>query len=129
VPSKEELRHYKLKQEIAYELPILSRITQQERDFLSQVGARPPDEQMAYSERRYRVVVAENPEVATASYRKEIGFLELQESGMVHVETGHVSVLAGGKEVAVNLHLKLTAKGIRWIRYLMGSGRFTAKKT
>ena len=39
VPSRDELRHYKMKQEVAYELPILSRLGESERALIAEALA------------------------------------------------------------------------------------------
>lgn len=49
IPSPEELRHYKLKQEIAYELPIINRLTDDEKALIREVASLPPEKQIIFS--------------------------------------------------------------------------------
>jgi HNH endonuclease len=123
IPSKTELRHYKLKQEIAYGLPVLSRLTEHEWDFVRTLAEKNISEQLAYSERTWRTVTAPTQEEAIEKTKIEVGYLTLQESEIVVVELGFVVTLASGNEVDVTLHSRVTGKGVKWIRYLKETKR------
>src|SRR6266404_2591237 len=123
VPSKEELRHYKLKQEIAYELPVLSRLTTMEREFLSRIAALSQEDQLAFSDLKHGEIATPTQDEAVQLFRKEVGHFHLQESGMVTVDLESAVTLADGQHVSVALRVRLTGKGLKWLRYLRASGR------
>jgi hypothetical protein len=126
VPSKTELRHYKLKQEIAYELPVMSRLAKEEKELISAVAALPDEDQSAFTSRHWKNVLAENENQAVTLYRKEIGFRHLQESGIVSVELEYSIGLEEEGLTAVALNVRLTGKGIKWVRYLKSTERIPA---
>ncbi len=126
IPSSAELRHYKLKQEIAYALPILSRLTLGEKQFLSHVATLGTENQITYSKREHREIEADDQDVAVQLLKNDLGFHELEQSGMVHLERGSVVTLSDGKHVSVNIHIRLTGKGHKWLRYLGSTGRVPA---
>lgn len=123
VPNKRELRLYKTKQEIAYELPILARISQPEWCFIRFIAQKPPEDRIVYSRRIHEEVKASDPDEAIEIARKSAGYLYLQETGIVSVELEHTITLAVGQCVSVTLQIRLTPKGIKWIRYLSEAGR------
>lgn len=123
IPSKTELRHYKLKQEIAYELPVMSRLAEEEKALIAIVAALHEEDQSAFTSRHWKNVLAENENQAVAMYRKEIGFRHLQESGIVSVELEFSIGLEEGGLTSVALNVRLTGKGIKWVRYLKSTER------
>ena len=123
IPSKKELRQYKLKQEVAYELPTLSRLTVGERQFLADVQALSPEEQITFSKLEHSEVEVADQEVAVQRVKNDLGFQELEQSGMAYLERGSVVTLADGKHVSVNIHVRLTGKGYKWLRYLISTER------
>ena len=122
VPSKAELRHYKLKQEIAYALPVLDRLSPEERAFIAETANLPADRQITFSKRYHAHVLAPDQEQAVENYRAEVGYLHLQEAGMVGVDLGHVIGLHD-EGYSVTLRLRVTGKGVKWLRYLAANGR------
>lgn len=121
VPSKLELRQYKLKQEIAYELPVLGRMQLEERSLVQELITMGTPAVVTWER-----VVSQNYDAPTAEdavrlFRQDLGYFHLQESGMLTVDRGLVVVLADGR-TSVNLELRLTSKGIRWLHYLKESG-------
>ena len=123
VPTKTELRHYKLKQEIAYELPVLSRLTAPEKELIAQVAGLPQEDQVTFSRKYWRELEATNEDEAVAVYRREIGLLHLQESGMLNVEQDHYIPLPENGKKSVALIARFTGKGVKWIRYLQETNR------
>jgi hypothetical protein len=123
VPSKAELRHYKLKQEIAYELPIVSRLTDAERRIVSETTELDPVDQVAWSRQHIREVEAHSQETAIAECRRQLGLVHLQECGMIIVEQVNCVTRSNGTDVLVALNVRLTGKGTRWVRYLRNTGR------
>ena len=118
IPSKDELRHYKIKQEIGYELPVLSRLTSDERDFVRQLASKLPEDQLIFSKRIHKNVKAQTPDQAIELLKREVGYFHLQESAIVAVDLENVIVLTIGEEISVSLRIKLTGKGIKWLRYI-----------
>lgn len=123
IPSKAELRHYKLKQEVAYEFPILSQLTTGERQFLAHVSTLSTESQTTFSKREHREIEAEDQEQAVQVFKSDLGFQQLEQSGMVYLERGFVVTLVDGHHVSVNIHVRLTGKGQKWLRYLVAAGR------
>ena len=123
VPSKSELRHYKTKQEIAYELPVLTRLTSEERAFVHGLAGKSSAEQLAYSKRMHREIDAATQDAAVEIMRRDVGFRELQESNLVSVDLDTPITLVSGRTVSVGLRIRLTGKGVKWLRYLHETGR------
>jgi len=123
VPTKEELRHYKTKQEIAYELPVLSRLTTEERALVQEIAGRPPQDQLAYSKRVHREVNASTQDEAIEIMMREVGCFHLRESGMVTAELENAITLAEGTSVSVSVRIRITGKGTKWLRYLSETNR------
>lgn len=123
IPTAEELRHYKIRQEIAYQLPVLSRLSAPERELLSELASKSSEEQLSYSKRLHQHVPASTQEEAIESFKREVGFLELRESGMVTVDLEHAITTHALSSVSVALRLHLTGKGVKWLRYLKETNR------
>jgi hypothetical protein len=127
VPSKQELMNYKSKQEIAYELPVLAKLTLEENAFVAELSAKTVEDQLIYSKRIHREVPATSQDEAVEKMRKDVGFLQLQESGMVAVDLETPVTLDSGMVVSVALRVRLTGKGVKWLRYLQDTGRVPAR--
>ena len=121
IPSKEELRHYKIKQEISHELPVLSRLTTDERAFVQEIAKKSPQDQMVFSKRIHRDIEANTQDEAIEIMKREIGYFHLQESGMVAIDLENV--VTRGKAVLVALRIRITGKGTKWLRYLNKTNR------
>lgn len=123
IPSAEELRHYKAKQEVAYELPVLARLSAQELGFLKDLSPLSTEERLAHSKRYQAEILAANQDTAVSEYRARVGYVELQRSEMVRIELESVITLAASGEVSVALRVHLTGKGVKWLQYLESTGR------
>lgn len=123
IPSTEELRHYKLKQEIAYELPVLSRLAEDERRLVRELASSPPQDLVIFSKRYHQDIQASSQDDAIAICRRTLGLAHLQESGIVSVEESFVVTHEDGTRVSVSLNIRLTGKGVKWVRYLVASNR------
>ncbi|MBB3342219.1 HNH endonuclease signature motif containing protein [Luteimonas sp. RC10] len=123
VPSATELRHYKAKQEIAYELPVLSRLSHEERSFLRELSAKTIEQRLAFSRRFSKEVSASSQDQAVESYRAEVGYIELQRNDMARVDLEHAITLTDGNSVSVSLRVHLTGKGTKWLQYLEATKR------
>lgn len=123
VPSTNELRNYKTKQEIAYELPVLSRLTSDEKHFLNELLPKSPQERMAHSKRFYREVEALSADLAIEAYRQTIGHFELLSAEVVRLELENIVAADTGVTYHVSLRIHLTGKGQKWLRYLESTAR------
>lgn len=116
IPTERELKQYKLKQEIAYELPIIGKLSKEEKLLIKELSNLSTEELIIYSQRKDQESNSnEGDEVKAA--RKNVGLLYLQECGIISIQTGLTVVLASGKTV-VQLEVRLASKGIKWIFYL-----------
>jgi hypothetical protein len=123
IPSKRQLRLYKRKQEIAYELPILARISRQEWDFIRAIAQKSTEDQIVYSQRIHGNINTDDQDIAIETIRKSSGCLYLQETGILSAELEGAITLADERSVSVALRVRLTSKGIKWIRYLTEADR------
>jgi len=123
VPSKEELKHYKLKQEIAYELPVLSRLSEAERLFLRKIAGMPLDRWSVFSERICRDVPAKDQDEAIEILRNDIGLFSLYGHSILAVELENVCTRVEPDTVHVAMRVRLTGKGIKWLKYLVEANR------
>jgi len=124
IPTTQELQHYKLKQEIAYELPIFSRISEKEWAFLRKAATFLEGEPF-YAESIQNEVnsgVDDNCDAMRLA-RKKAGFSYLESFGMVSVNHENCVQRADGQTWSIRLEVRLTHKGARWIKYLLPTGR------
>ncbi|NQU67823.1 MAG: HNH endonuclease [Candidatus Marinimicrobia bacterium] len=122
-PTKNELKNYKQKQEIAYELPILSRLTTPEKELIVELARLSSNNQVAFSKRFAESIKALSGDLAVTKYRQEIGLVHLQESSMLTVELEHCVGLGERELHSVVLNARFTGKGIKWVRYLLATER------
>ena len=123
VPTKTELRNYKLKQEIAYELPILSRLTIPEKELITEVATLAANDQVSFSKRYGKTIKESSNDLAVQKFRQEIGLVHLQESGMLTLELELCSGQGDGESYSVALNARFTGKGVKWVRYLQTTER------
>lgn len=117
VPTKTELRHYKLKQEVAYKLPVLHRLSQDEKQLLKVLGELPAEQRPTYLIRYL------NPGLAEKNGNVQPDYSYLLSSGILVFHPG-TSVLNGhGTELQVGGGIGLSPAGLRWIDYLCQAGR------
>lgn len=118
IPNKKQLRLYKRKQEIAYELPILDRLSDKDWEFIREISSMPVERQVVFSMRIERTDIhAQTLEAKVEIARKEAGYLYLQESGIVSVSVEFAN------PQFVWIRVELTPKGIKWIRYMNEADR------
>ncbi len=128
LPTKIELRNYKKKQEIAYEFPVLSRLTIAENELIIEVALLEPQEQVAFSKRHGKTIRDSSGDRAVNKLRQEIGFIHLQESGMLTVEQDLCIGHSDGESYSVALNIRFTGKGVKWVRYLKETERLPLLK-
>ena len=117
-PKPKQLRHYKLKQEIAYELPILNKISQKEREFLAGIIQLSFSDQATFSKTFHYTIQTTEHDLATQQARKELCFVYLEASGMIITSVSHAILLANEREYDIVLEVRLTSKGLKWLNYL-----------
>lgn len=89
IPNQTQLRHYKLKQEIAYELPVINKLSQNELNFLVEILYKSEEEQAIFSKNFYFIIQTPDHELATQQARKELCFLYLEISGVILSSVSH----------------------------------------
>jgi len=117
VPCKEELRHYKLKQEIAFELPVLSRLSKDERRLLNELASMESNALVTH------LIGYISPRIAEANQKAQPDYTYLMECGILLFDSGTVMLDGDGKEHQVSGGLTMSYKGIRWIKYLAKTNR------
>jgi HNH endonuclease len=117
IPSKKQLRHYKLKEEVSYGLPIIGYLSSQEKAFIKKLSEQPEEELVLFIERHHEEIMVEGHENARKILRKNVGLLYLESEGIIRTEYDFCCGLAEGGR-SVSLLLRVTGKGIRWLRYL-----------
>ena len=116
IPTKEELRHYKLKQDLAHGLPAFGLLKREDKNVIKYFSELPDDQLSVREMPSHYDTPAENQEQARILCKKAMG-LYLQESGITSLHISMVGI--GDREThRVNYRVHLTPKGIGWIRYL-----------
>ncbi len=124
VPSKEQLKQYKLKLEIVYSLPIISKLTKNEKDLIKEISSRDSNNEiLKFNKRYYEEVPASSQEEAKQIFRDKIGYFNLELADIIKSEYGMVVTSASGKTVGVNLYIRATSKAAKWISYLRQTNR------
>lgn len=129
VPNPQQLRHYKLKLEVSYSLPIIGKLTTEEKELILEISQyKSIEELLTYSQRFYTVIPNPDQEEAKKIYRKEIGFFNLELNEIIIIDFGFCVTSAEQDSSGINLHLRLTPKGIKWINYLNETKRIELLK-
>jgi hypothetical protein len=122
IPSTKQLHQYKLKEEVAYGLPIIGQLSPEEKAFIKVFDNESEEEMVLFGKRHHDTVDAQNHEEARKILRRNVGLLYLESQGIIRAEyEDSISLEEGG--VFVALWLRITDKGIRWIKYLQKTGR------
>jgi 5-methylcytosine-specific restriction endonuclease McrA len=126
IPDPQQLRHYKLKLEISYSLPIIGHLTNEEKALIKELcKVEDSNELILYNRRYHEVISHEDQEEAKRVLRKKIGYLSLEVNGIIVSDYGFCVTLEDGKHVSVNIYIKVTPKGVKWIDYLKKTNRLT----
>ncbi len=124
IPDPQQLRHYKLKLEISYSLPIIGHLTKEEKTFVRELSkVENVNELILINQRFYEKISHGDQDEAKKIFRKKIGLLGLEVNGIITSEYGFCVTLEDGLHVLVNIHIRVTPKGIKWIEYLKKSDR------
>lgn len=122
VPSKDELRHYKLKQEIAYELPIIGSLSTEEKRLLLETADNVLQRDWIHYRTRsesYPLVLFEEEAISAAT--QLAGYQYLVETGILDIEVEASDRQVGLFHVVIGVHL--TTKGVKWLKYLVETCR------
>ena len=122
VPTPDELRHYKLKQEIAYGLPSFGRLLESDKGTLKYFAALNDGDLSVHELVSSFDTPNGQQEDARNECRRECA-LYLQECGIVSLTITSVGIGGNGMTHCVNYRIMLTPKGVSWIRYLRNCGK------
>ena len=117
IPSKTELRHQKLKQEAASELPVLGRLPADEHRLLQELALLSPEELVT------RINDHFSPRIAKAHGTNQPKLKYLLGSGVLAFNPGNSDLDTDGKEYQLVGGLTVTARGVRWTTYLKETNR------
>ena len=120
VPTKTELRHYKLKQEVAYKLPVLGRLSQDEKQLLKVLGELPTEQRPTH------LITYVNPSLAVKNGNTQPDYLYLLSRGILVFHPGTLVLNSSGTEFQVGGGIALSSEGLRWIDYLCTTSRLPA---
>jgi hypothetical protein len=125
-PSKNQLRQYKLKLEVVYSLPIIGKLTTDEKELVKEIMRLPSEiEMLNFSKRYWEEIESSDQEEAKIIFRKKVGFHNLELDEIIKTEYGSLVTLSDGNHVSVNIYIRATSKAVRWIKYLKQSDRLS----
>jgi hypothetical protein len=122
IPSKKQLRHYKLREEVLYGLPILGSLSLEEKLFIRKLSKYSEEDLVLFVEPHHDEIMTETQEEAKKILRKKVGLLYLESEGIIRAEYDFCCSREEGG-VFVSLLVRVTDKGIRWLRYLKKTER------
>ena len=129
IPNPQQLKHYKLKLEVSYSLPILGHLTIEEKKLISEISQyKTLEELLTFSERFYEVIENPDQEEAKKIFRKKIGLFNLELNEIIALDYGFCISSVEQNSCGINLHLRLTPRGIKWIDYLNETKRIELLK-
>lgn len=126
IPDPQQLKHYKLKLEVAYSLPIIGHLTNEEKVFIKEISTNDNvNELLLFNQRICEVINHSDQEEAKKILRTKIGLFGLEINGIIVSDYGVCITGSDDVTVVVNIHLRITPKGIKWIEYLKKSNRLS----
>lgn len=126
IPNPQQLRHYKLKLEIAYELPIIGRLSNEEKILIKYLSQHHDSNELVLFKRRYhKNILNSDHGAASRIFRIEVGYLNLEKEGIISAEYGNSIGLADETTISVEIFIRITSKGIKWIEYLNKSNKLS----
>lgn len=123
VPSSKQLKHYKLKLEIAQDLPILSKLEKDEKKLLLQLSELSIEELVAYTVMKFQNIEVTDHDEANSIARKKIGLINPEAEGILVSNYGLTATDVDRISVDTRINLKLTSKGVKWISYLKNTDK------
>ncbi len=113
-PTPQQLKQYKLKLEIVYTLPNISRLTKEEKELVKELALIDTDQMiMNFSRRHCEEIPASNQQEAKRILRENIGFINLEFDDIIRVEYGLSVTLSSGESVSVELFIRPTSKAVK----------------
>jgi len=122
VPSEKQLHHYKLKEEVSYGLPVIARLSSEEKQFILHLTKIPEDEMVLFLKTYGDHINVEDQTEARKIARKNIGLLSLEAEGIIRSDYD-ISFQDADGVYHLSILIRITDKGIRWIRYIVKSGK------
>ena len=124
VPTKSQLRQYKLKLEVLYTLPIISRLKDEEKLLIKELSKLDSDHLILnYNKRYWEEIPTNNYDEAKSILREKIGFVNLELDDIIKTEYGLSVLSSDGTSVSVTIFVRATSKAVKWIRYLRQADR------
>jgi hypothetical protein len=123
-PTKSQLKQYKLKLEIVYTLPIISRLTNDEKEFILELSNLDTDTSiLQYTKREYELINTEDHEIAKRIFRHKVGMQNLEIDEIIRVDFTSTIGHPEEKQIGVELFIRPTPKALKWIKYLKKADR------
>lgn len=124
VPSKNQLRQYKLKLEVIYTLPIISRLTTEEKSLVKELSQLVSDHEiLKFSRHHWEVIETPDHEEARKIIRDKVGLMNLELDEIIKTEYDTPILLEDGNHVSVIIYIRPTSKAVKWIKYLKQADR------
>lgn len=121
MPNEKQLLQCKLKQDIAYELPVLSKISDQEKEVIKEIASN--SNRVVFSKSFYFAEETTDRNEAKMSAKSRTGCEYLISCDVLRVEIHQTVGLADEPKVGVGGSITVTGKGLKWIKSLEESGR------
>jgi hypothetical protein len=122
-PNPNQLKHYKLKQEIEFGLPVISKLQQDEKQLIAEISNHIDMELPYVGFRKSWTDKIINDGNFYPNARSSFGLIHLEEQGVIDISIGEETLIDGGNEKWFTVNLKLSGKGIKWIKYLRESDK------
>ena len=127
IPSNTELIHYKIKQEISFNLPVISKIQKEEIELLKENYSKKFEELQAYLKRELFEINKNEVNVSIEAKilaRKKYGYKYLELCGILNLSIENFHITAD-KNYKYAYEVRFTHLGIKWIEYLKESGKIS----
>ncbi|MBF0134445.1 MAG: HNH endonuclease [Magnetococcales bacterium] len=123
IPNSKQLYQCRMKQDIAYELPIFRKLSSKEKEIIKKVSLLPEDDQVNHSESFYYEIETSSQDDARMQAGKRTDCSYLLSFGIFEKNFGNVIKLADSPHIGIQVFISITAKGFKWIQYLVTSER------
>lgn len=130
IPDARQLKHYKLKLEVTSELPVIGHLSTDEKFFIKELSIIESNELVLFNRRYYyQAIQLQDDDEARKFARRSIGLLGLETNGIITSVFGLIVRLADSNGWSVELYVRVTPKGIKWIDYLKKSEKLSLLDT
>lgn len=119
VPNQRQLKHYKLKLEVSYSLPIIGHLTKEEKQFIKELcKANDVNDLISYLKPYYDVIEHSDEVEAKKILREKIGLFRLEVHEIIRTDYEFAVYEEDEMRVHIKIIIRVTPKGIKWIEYL-----------